>query len=94
MSDPVAADLAQRLNEANERIVILLAQVQEVVGQNDFLRSRCAAHAADLALARRDVTALSSAILRLRKGDDGADPAPADPSPAPSGAPPAAAAVH
>lgn len=83
MSDP-ATDLAKRLDEANERILVLQAQVQEVVTQNDLMRARCTSYAADLALARRDITVLSAVIGRLRMGREGDEPAPAEPSPAPS----------
>lgn len=93
MSDP-AADLAQRLDTANERIIVLHAQVDEMVAQNDILRARCGSHAAELALARCHVRLLASEIERLRGRGGGAEPAPAEPSPAPAGAPPAAAAVH
>lgn len=84
MSEPVAADLAQRLDKANERIIVLLAQVEEIVAQNDLLRARCASHAAALALARRDAGLLASQIERLQKGGEGDEPAPAEPSPAPA----------
>lgn len=94
MSDQ-AATLAKRLTEADERILILLAQVREVVAQNDLMRSRCANYAADLALARRDIDALAGVIKRTKGGEgEGDEPTPAEPSPAPAGGPPVAATTH